>query len=552
LNSCNDFLDTFPQDQISEGNFWHSENDVTKFVANIYATSFIAGERNDTGCPFWDETMSDNSHMFWTWYGGQRQVATGIYDAYAEVPVKTWTRCYANVRKCWQVLDNIDRVVSMPQDKKDQYSGETHFLLAYNYYYLTLHFGDVPLVSRVLTADESKELTRTSKAEIVQFIVSELNEASSLLNGKETDKGRITWGACQALKARMLLFDGQWDEAVNVTGGLLGKYSLNTAGETPYEDLFSGAAEDSPEIILSTVRAETAGGLKTGHYVNQALFLKWMSGGDAFCGMMPTGSLVDSYPMADGRLIGENGSAYDPNDPYKNRDPRFYQSIIYPTGQLKYWDMETASVQKTLYDPENAETPALTQYSAPYPSATGYVWNKYADYSSHAMNDITDCTNDIIWLRYAEVLLIRAEALAEVNGAGSRDEICDLLDQLRTRCGGGLIHRENYNAKEALIDLVRNERRVELAGEGLRTWDIRRWRIAEKSNVQTGYGMEGDIYGAAMRLDGVGKENRTVTVNGVPRRYVDTYSFDASKHYLFPIPQSEIDLNPNLKQNPGW
>ena len=133
-------------------------------------------------------------------------------------------------------------------------------------------------------------------------------------------------GACKALKARAYLWENDYSNLLAVTSELIGKYSLNTAGETPYADLFNGNAEDADEIILAREHAHTSGSITTGNRLNQAFFLKEMSGGDALRALTPTGSLIDAYPMADGRLIHENGSTYNPKDPYKDRDPR----IIFP------------------------------------------------------------------------------------------------------------------------------------------------------------------------------------------------------------------------------
>ena len=549
LCGCDDFLETTPQDKVTEENFWQSESDALKFLTDIYSGTL---RTDGSGSITYDEAMSDNAHMVWDWYGGQQQVANGTLTSYSDVPSNIWKQSYQNIRKCYQFLENIERVPELSSELKDRMIGEVHFLLAFNYNQLVLYFAEVPLVKTILTVEESKKLVQAPKTEVVDFIISQLDLASGLLNDKKMDWGRVTWGACQAFKARVLLFQGDWSGALTVTDGLMGKYTLNTAGDTPYEDLFSGMAENSDEIILSIPREKTIGSIKTGQIANRTFLLKGISGGDAFRAVMPTGSLVDSYPMADGRLIHENGSSYNPKDPYKDRDPRFYQSIVYPTGQIRYLNSATNTIESTLYDPEDPSTIAVQQYNASEPSATGYMWNKYVDWSPYAMNDILDCTNDLIVLRYAEVLLIRAEALAELNGVGSKGDVCNLLDQLRERCGAGLIHRENYNSKEAIIDLVRNERRVELAGEGLRYFDLLRGRIAEKTTTMYMYGLKGDLYGAYMRLDGVGKDDRTVLVDGVPRRYVETRFFDPAKQYINPIPQAEIDLNPNLNQNPNW
>lgn len=546
--SCDDFLTAIPNDKIVDVGFWNTESDVSKFVTNIYAASL---KKDYQGCPFWDEALSDNSYLVWSWWGGQMQLANGTMDAYGQVPTDTWNTCFQNVRRCYQLLENIDKV-NASKDFKDISIAETRFLLAYNYYRMYALMGNLPIVTKVLTIEESKQLIISPKKTVAQFIIDELDKAIPLLEGKSRGKGRITWGACQALKSRMLLYEQRWDEALETSNLLIGKYQLQKEGETPYADLFAGVAEDSPEIILSIPCDYTSGSITVSHYGNQCFLLKGMSGGDAFRGMMPTGSLVDSYPMSDGRLIHETGSAYDPHNPYVDRDPRFYQTIIYPTSNIKVYDAETNSIKEVLYDPEDPNTIPLQQYDASEPSATGYVWNKYVDWNLHAMNDIRDCGNDIIVLRYGEILLNKAEALLESKGLEAKDEIIHLIDQLRDRCGAGLVHRENYCDIEKLRLLVRNERRIELAGEGTRYYDLLRWRIAECDNFTTGYGLHGDVYGAYMRLDGKGSQDKVVMVDGVPRRYVETRVFNPDKHYLNPIPQSEIDLNPNLVQNPGW
>lgn len=549
--ACDSFLEATPQDKVADISFWKSESDIVKFLTDIYAVTFLSGQ--DPENIHFLEACSDNSYNLWSgWYTDVKFVGNGTQDAYGSVPNSIWTWRYGSIRRCYQVLENIEKVPDLNDKIKKRMEAETRFLLAYNYYILTTFFGDVPFVDKVLTAQESKEIARSPKAEIVNYILGELDKASSVLATENMEFGRASWGACETLKARIYLMNNRYDKVLETTNGLVGKYDLNKQGEMPYYDLFAGNAERSVEIIFSVGRDKTTGSINTGHNANQSFFLKAMSGGDAYCALLPTGSLVDSYPMADGRLIHESGSLYDPKDPYKSRDPRFYQSIIYPTGEIYLLNAATNTIESVLYDPENSQTIPDHQYNAAYPSATGYVWRKYADWSPYAMNQITDCTNDHIIMRYADVLLMKAEALAETVGMGSKSEIIDLIDMLRDRCRGGKVHRENYNSKEELISLVRNERRIELANEGLRYFDLLRWKIAEKSPLVDGVGLKGELYGAYMRLDGIGKTDRTVLVDGVPRRYVETRYFDPAKHYVQPIPQKEIDLNTHLIQNPNW
>lgn len=121
----------------------------------------------------------------------------------------------------------------------------------------------------------------------------------------------------------------------------------------------------------------------------------------------------------------------------------------------KYLDVETGTVKERLYDPEDPTTVPEHQYNYSQPSATGYMWNKYIDYSVYAMNSVWDCTNDIIVFRYADVLLMKAEALLQTKGESAKEEVCNLIDQLRDRCSCGRVHRENYNSKDELMELLK-------------------------------------------------------------------------------------------------
>lgn len=545
LHSCDDFLDAFPKDQVTDNNFWKTSEDAEKVLVDLYASTLSKDI-------FWEEAMSDNAYLCWEWWGGQQQLANGTYTVYGDVPLNKWNGLYSSIRKCWFLLDGVSKIASISEADKNRITGETYFMLAYSYHHLTSYFGDVPLVTKVLTTDESKALVRNPKAEVVEYAEGKLREAISLLEGVSQENGRVTADACRCLLARMQLYNGDYADVLETVQGLEGKYDLYREGDTPYEDLFSGASEQNCEIILSIPCMPATGSIATAHSGNGAMLLKGMSGGDPYTAIYPTGSLIDAYPMADGRLIHEAGSTYNAASPYENRDPRLYQSVVFPTSWLKSLDAATSTIVERWYDPEDPTTTALQQYNASEPSRTGYMWNKYVDYSIYAMNNVWDCTNDIIVFRYADVLLMKAEALVQTSGAAAKEEICDLIDQLRDRCQGGHVHRENYNSTDDLMALVKNERRIELANEGLRFFDIIRWRDAEKENVRDGVGLAGELYGAYMRLDGVGKDDRTVEIDGVPRRYVETRYFDVNKSYLLPIPQKERDLNPNLTQNPGW
>ena len=243
IQSCDDFLDAFPTDQVTNENYWKTPDDAEKLLVDLY-TSMMP----KSGI-FWDEAMSDNAYLCWEWWGGQQQLANGTYTTSGDVPIGKWSGCYSNIRKCWFLLEGLEKVQFNSEVDKKRIMGETYFMLAYNYQLLTSFFGDVPLVTKVLNIDESKTLVRTPKAQVVDFAEQKLSEAISLLAGITQENGKITADACRCLLARLQLYNGDYQGVLETVKDLEGKYQLYTAGETPYEDLFSGAAGANRQLF---------------------------------------------------------------------------------------------------------------------------------------------------------------------------------------------------------------------------------------------------------------------------------------------------------------
>lgn len=551
FTACDDegFLDTFPRNSMNDETFWNTEGDAFGALMNCYSGTFSPNQ------PY-KECRSDNSIQWYDWMDeGTRLIADGTITPYTSVTQTTWSDYYSAIRKCNFFLENVEKVPFTNSSTLNRMQAEARFLRAYTYLYAAFDFGDIPLALKTLNVEESKEILPSSQKQIYDFVVDEMNYCAGVLSADlpAGEFGRISKGICLAFKARTYLFQNDYANVLKSVQELeqLGKYALYTSGENPYYELFSSTGLITPETILIIFRGEQTGKLAAGHSTNAASLLKGVAEEDPYYTIHPAGSLVDAYPMADGRLIKEAGSTYNPKNPYINRDPRLANTIICPgdyygriSGEEIVWDL--------LFDPEDEDNHWGFKYDFIYGPKTGYAWKKCLDWSAWGFRNTWNCKNDIILIRWADVLLMKAEALAETNGTGSLKEVIDIIDQLRDRCGGGKVHRENYTSKDDLIKLVRNERRVELANEGLRYFDLIRWRVAEKDPVTAGEGLNGDAFGAYMRLDGIGKGDRVIQVNGVPRRYAEKRVFDPSKRYLLPKPQNELDFNPNLKQNPGW
>ena len=332
------------------------------------------------------------------------------------------------------------------------------------------------------------------------------------------DIGRITKWAAMALKARILLFEGRWEEVKSVTSEIMNRGGFRLFSS--YAGLFELANENNEEVILDLQYISP-----DREYQTQYQFLPPTLKG--YAQLAPLNELVQSYITDNGKAIDEAGANYDPNNPFEHRDPRLAATICY-TGN----SYVLADGTKQVINCEKGSSP--DGYGAGSSSSpTGYYIKKYWD--SNYRDNLYSGLN-IILIRYADVLLMNAEALAELGelNEASWDKTIRLI---RARAGFTDEQALRFPGNGAdLIEVVRRERRSELALEGLRLKDIVRWRIADK--VMNGY-CHGLYTGEAVGTD-----------DGYVR--VENRVFDANKHYLWPIPQNERDLNHNLTQNPNW
>ena len=226
--------------------------------------------------------------------GGQQQVANGSQTVYGETASSVWNGAYSTIRKCWFLLEGMEKVTFSSDAAKKRITGEAYFMLAYQYYLLTTYFGDVPLIKKTLDIPTSKEVSREPKQVVVEFTLQKLEEAATLLVNTAPEYGRITADACHFLMARIQLYNEDYKACLKSLEKLEGKYQLHNVGDTPYEDLFSGKAERNAEVILAKICEPRQGDISIGHSGNGAMLLKGMTGGDPYCGIFPTGSMVES------------------------------------------------------------------------------------------------------------------------------------------------------------------------------------------------------------------------------------------------------------------
>lgn len=518
-------LDIAPTDRFSDLTFWTVDVNVTNALNNNYSLLY------NSSLYFEPEALSDNAYSP---SGDLNLIASGNATSLTAKFAGDWASYYRTIKSVNIFLANVDQNKTLPQATIARMKAENQFMRAFALFNLSKWYGDVPLPDHDLTPEEAQVIPRTSKAAVSDFIVSQLEAAIPNLPSKDqlaaSENGRITKGAALALQMRTLLYQGnKMAEVVAVCEKLInnqatyGTYSLTPS----YSALFSDPAtnKNNNESILSLQYVPT---VRT--WQNFWDFAPRTVGGRV-SNMAPTQELVDDYIMLNGRGIKEAGSGYVESNPYVNRDPRLTATVVYD----RYTWVNANNTTKTIYIRPGSDPvqPGLDEYSpgSQSASATGYYWRKYFD--PIALSSFVS-GNNLHLFRYAEVLLTYAEAK---NSLGQMDAAVwtKTIGALRQRAGFTEAGALNFPAGD-LTAIIRRERRAELAMEGLRVDDIRRWKVAEVT-------MNGYAHGARFAAD-----------QSVDGGYIRTQQrkFNPQRDYLWAVPSGETSLNKNLTQNPGY
>lgn len=524
--SCTDsFLNQSPEDQLSEQTFWQSESD---------ALLALAGAYNDWES-FYDlmymDSASDNGFNCFPWRGFE-------YMANGEVTPTTGAGSnrtaryynYTNIRKYNYFLEKIDLVPDMDESKKNIFKAEVRFLRAYDYYRKVIWLGGVPLVTNVFEFPSDAHVPRNSEEEVVSFVLSELAEIAQVLPDKSAaaSGGHATKGAALTLKARLELYQGKFQEAMTSAKDVI---DLNTYSLFPdFLELFSEENERNEEVIMDIEY------IKNDFPAND-FFLDLNPGRDGGNnGISTQQSLVDAFESKDGIYPANESPLYDSNDPFKNRDPRLDNTVLY-SGKL--WNGRYLTYVNELM-PDGSTNPEYAPENAG--SRTGYGIHKYNRWVPSGEKN----NQGINWIvfRYAEVLLIYAEAAIEANQINN--DVYNAIDAVRERAGMPPVDRLKYSSQTELRELVRRERRVEMAWEGLRYQDIKRYDIGHEA-------LDGPVVGSFKGY--VNEISGEVTWDFTQQFIPATRKFKPERKYLFPIPQTEIDANDAISledQNPGY
>lgn len=513
IGGCDDnFLETVPTDRISSAIYWQTDQDA-EFAANAIYQYLI----NEDVARFleWDG-MSDIAHISLTWRQNA-QISLNAYDASHLGVENEWEYDFKGIQAANRFLENVSRIEAADPDLVAQYAAEVKVLRAFLYTKMAMLWGDLPLFTREITLEESRTVSRTPVAQVWDFISTDLAEAAVDLPNTTTQVGRITKGTALALKARANLFAGRWSDAAAAAKAVmdLSVYSLYPS----YQDLFTYPAQNSSESILSRQYVANI----QSHTLYTLLSPISISNVTNSSGIVPTKEFVDAFEMTNGKAIDDPTSGFDPFDPYTNRDPRLRYSTfllgdILPDGST--------------YDPRPGSGTLDQVGSTQDATATGFNVRKYFNYSDR--NNPSNGGINIMLIRYAEVLLTYAEAKIEANDIDQ--STIDAINEVRQRADVNMPPIA-MGAQADMRKIVRNERLVELAFEGLRYFDIRRWKTAETV-------LPGPINGMTY-VDGNGDLQTVIDASFVR-------DFNPSRDYLWPIPNTEVQLNENLGQNPNW
>lgn len=500
LGCTDDFVERSSLTQIAEGNFWQSESDAFLALNGAYAAlqsrSMYGGNLNGwQGFPGFDN-LGDNAFNQYKWEG-PGIFMEGTLDPSSGPTGAIWNDLYRGIARVNLIIQNVELISEdlVDVETKKELLGQAYFLRSLLYFNLAVYFEDAPLILAPQTLEEAY-VPKNSYSEITAQIVEDLTLAVDYLPVSHPPSlyGYATKGAALGLFARVQLYNNQYDGefgVLNLTNELMGLgYSLHPN----YADLFNPAAEESNEIVFS-VRFLRGDNSNSGENFSATF------AGSPKIDQRPMPNLANAYYCTDGLPI-TSSPLFNPLDERVNRDPRALATIYFKNDQ--YFD-----------DPVRI---------FPGNGPTGYGMRKYIRRGPDAdgNREFADGSQDFYVIRYADVLLMRAEAMAEtgdISGAAM------LVNEVRARVNMPSVESVEGSVGQAeMIDIVRHERRVELALEGLRFMDLKRWGTVEQAFQRA-------------ISDPVGPYNP---------------QYLGGRSEVFPIPQSEIDVNSNLVQHPDW
>lgn len=536
--SCDDYLDKEPLDKLANNVVIDNEAYATAYLLQAYNylpmeygdRGTVGHERVGNGWFFTFSNLCDEMRNKSGWIKSEKIFIPGLLNA-TNNQIDAWNGRYRAIRICNNIISSMEEA-TFDAEQASLISAEARFVRAFQYFDLSKKYGDVPLLIKAQGLDDEDLLvSQTPQSEIFDFIYSELNAIIDVLPSHADIAadyyGRATKETAWALNGRAMLFVGRYAEAATLNQNIIstGSFSLHSDYGKYFES--DGGYQSSPETIFEIMFQDP---LKTHTYAADAAPVRFGGGSQH----NPVQEIVDEYEMANGLAITDLASGYDEQNPYVGRDKRFYESILYHGAPYKgdVMDMSfTYNAEKDNYEPTGGDAVLKTGLH----TASGYYLRKFT-HENTPMEE-RPSTNSWKTFRYGEILLNYAEAKNEVDGPVA--EVYAAINEVRDRAE--MPHFPAGLSQNEMREKIRHERHIELAFEGIRYWDLIRWRKSEEVlNNKKFTGMK--VY--------VDKDSGNLRYERfVMRNKMQVF---LPKHYLWPIPQKELDKNPNLIQNSGY
>jgi len=535
LCGCTEFLTKDSENQTTEEAWWYNRAMLETVVKQCYlpmpggtlvsnakdVTQSASAAYNNTRIEM--EGLSDNGVTCANYINNTTITYGSVQSTHSGI-TSLWTMKWLAIRRCCRYLEHYKQAIVDPDSSPwegiqtlDRWAAEVRALRAFYHMELYMYFGAIPIVDHVITVNE-QNLSRSSEEQVVSWIASEFEEASKNLPVRAQvadERWRWTKGACYAYLSYLYIFENDWEKAKEWAQKVidLGIYDIYVSPTDPshsYSEqfLYDAYTNNTKESILTKDKG-----------CMQVLFrLLPPSFKSGTSGVSPTSSLIDSYELKDGRTLeelpAEVADKYHLNPNPGERDPRLGMTVFFP-GETY--------LGKTFTCWEAGTTDYIGARNS---TVSGYWVNKWMNSADLSSSAPYNTTLPFQLMRYSVVLLNYVECQIELGNIGD-PLIFTYLNKIRNRAGMPDVDRDKYNTQESLRELVRRERRVELAFEGHRLYDIKRWKIADKV-------MNGPVYGAK-----------------IPDReelyYVETRRFNPERDYVWPIPSIDCALPPKIE-----
>lgn len=470
-------LDVTPPDQLSSTIFWNKPGDADLGLTGIYGTLYAQDGQISNYAPMWWENFSDNTYTQNNQGGARNALIAGLTSTSDGFPKSLYGNVYISIAAANSFLVNVDKVLTGDQLK--QYKAEAYFLRAFNYFFLAQTYGNVPiLVGDPFAVDFKGKLAKASRDEVLKLVESDLDLAIASLPDTKFNTGHAVKASAQGIKVRMLMFQKRYSEAAVLAKTIIDRnlFSLN---DNYAGNFYKPDQTTSPEIMFSIQFKLPA----AAHPFPITTVLI----GTGYKDLQGTQNMIDEY---------------EPNDPRKR------MTFFFPgdTPEQGGWPFPGVA------------TPGVNNWTQGFYPSKKWLDPKNVNPQPGILDD-----QDYVWLRYADIKLMYAEAQNEAVGPDA--SVYKQVDEVRARPGVNMPGLPSGLSKEDMRLRIRHERRVEFALEGQRYFDLRRWGIAKQT------------------LDGFVQNPLTPAIKTI---YRDNFEF-------WPIPQTEIDINkPTLVQNDGY